>query len=103
MAYNSMANIVSSVKWFASLLDPPSIAVFETVRVAVSLKGLWARLSRPVRQKLPFTIVHLCKLYSYFNLSDLKQLFCWCAMLIAFLGAFEFHTWCPRLRESLTL
>ena len=95
MAYNSVANIVSSVKWFASLLDPPSVAVFETVRVSVSLKGLRAQLSRPVRQKLPFTIIHLCKFHSYLNLNDLKQLSCWCAMLLAFFGCFRLSNLVP--------
>ena len=95
MAYNSATNIVSSVKWFASMLDPPSALVFDKVLVQVSLKGLRAQLSRPVRQKLPFTISHLCKFFSYLNLSDVKQLSCWCAMLLAFFGCLRLSNLVP--------
>ena len=95
LAFNSVTNIVSSVKWFASLLDPPSVKEFEKVIVSVSLKGLRAQLSRPVRQKLPFTIVHLCKFYKCLNLSDLKQLSCWCAMLLAFFGCLRLSNLVP--------
>ena len=56
LAYNSALNIISSLKYFASVLDPPSVKVFEAVLVADSLKGLRAQLTRPVRQKLPFTV-----------------------------------------------
>ena len=95
LAYNSVTNIVASVKWFASLLDPPSVEVFEKVIVKVSLKGLRAQLSRPVRQKLPFTIIHLCKFYKCLNLSDLKHLSCWCAMLLAFFGCLRLSNLVP--------
>ena len=95
LAFNSVTNIVSSVKWFASLLDPPSVKEFEKVIVSVSLKGLRAQLSRPVRQKLPFTIIHLCKFYKCLNLSDLKQLSCWCAMLLAFFGCLRLSNLVP--------
>ena len=95
LSHNYVFNIVSSVKWFASLLDPSSVEVFEKVLVSASLKGLRAQLSRPVRQKLPFTIVHLCKFYKCLNLSDLKQLSCWCAMLLAFFGCLRLSNLVP--------
>ena len=95
MAYNSATNIVSSVKWFANMLDPPSVKVFDAVLVSVSLKGLRAQLARPVRQKLPFTITHLCKFFKYLNLSDVKHLSCWCAMLLAFFGCFRLSNLVP--------
>ena len=88
-------NIISSIKWFASLLDPPSVKVFDTVLVAVSLKGLKAQLSRPVRQKLPFLIDHLCLFYECLDLSIDKHLACWCAMLLAFFGCFRLSNLVP--------
>ena len=92
---NYVMNIISSVKWFTNLVDPSSVKVFEAVLVEISLKGLKAQLSRPVRQKLPFTIVHLCKFYKLLNLSDLKQKACWCAMLLAFFGCFRLSNLVP--------
>ena len=53
------SNIVSSVKWFTNILDPPSVKIFDSVLVISTLKGLRAQLSRPVRQKLPFSLNHL--------------------------------------------
>ena len=88
-AYQSASNIISSIKWFASILDPSSLNTFEAVFVSASLKGLKAQLSRPVRQKLPFTVSHLLKFYNSLNLSLAKHLSCWCAMLIAFFGCFS--------------
>ena len=95
LSHNYVFNIVSSVKWFASLLDPSSVDVFEKVLVSASLKGLRAQLSRPVRQKLPFTVQHLCKFYSVLDLSDPKQLAGWCAMLLAFFGCFRLSNLVP--------
>ena len=88
-------NVVSSIKWFASLLDPPSVKTFEGVLVTVSLKGLKAQLSRPVRQKLPFSVDHLCVFYSQLDLSNTYQLACWCAMLLAFFGCFRLSNLVP--------
>ena len=95
LAYKYACNILSSVKWFAHLLDPPSVKVFDAVLVTVSLKGLKAQLSRPVRQKLPFTIEHLNVFYNYLDLTDVKQLSCWCAMLLAFFGCFRLSNLVP--------
>ena len=95
LAYKYASNILSSIKWFASLLDPSSAQVFDAVLVSSSMKGLKAQLSRPVRQKLPFTIEHLCKFYNYLNLSNLKHLTCWCAMLLAFFGCFRLSNLVP--------
>ena len=94
-AYRSATNLISSLKWFAHLLDPPSVKSFEAVLVSVSLKGLKAQLSRPVRQKLPFTIHHLCKFYDYLSLSNVKHLACWCAILLAFFGCFRLSNLVP--------
>ena len=92
MAYNSVLNIVYSVKWFASLLDPPSVKLFDSVLVSVSLKGLRAQLSRPVRQKLPFTVIHLCKFFNYLNLSDVRHCRARVLCCLPSLGAFAFLT-----------
>ena len=89
VAYKYASNIVSSIKWFASLLDPSSTKVFDALLVKTSLKGLKAQLSRPIRQKLPFTVDHLCKFYKFLDLKDVKQLACWCAMILAFFGCFR--------------
>ena len=94
-AYQSASNIISSVKWFAIILDPTSIKTFEAVLVSASLRGLKAQLSRPVRQKLPFTVTHLIKFYNALNLSNAKHLSCWCAMLIAFFGCFRLSNLVP--------
>ena len=93
--YKSATNIISSIKWFASILDPPSTKNFETVYVSFSLKGLKAQLSRPVRQKLPFTVTHLLKFHDYLDLSDVRHLSCWCAMLLAFFGCFRLSNLVP--------
>ena len=67
-AYKSATNLLGSIKWFASLLTPPSASVFDAVLVSVSLKGLKAQLSRPVRQKLPFSVDHLLNCFTLFRL-----------------------------------
>ncbi|CAL4123278.1 unnamed protein product, partial [Meganyctiphanes norvegica] len=63
LAHKSATNILSSIRWFAALIAPASVKVFDSVLVSVSLKGLKAQLSRPVRQKLPFTVMHLCTFF----------------------------------------
>ena len=95
LAYKSALNIISSLKYFASVLDPPSLKVFEAVLVADSLKGLKAQLSRPVRQKLPLSVYHLSKFYNFLDLSSVKHLACWCAMLLAFFGCFRLSNLVP--------
>ena len=95
VAYQYACNIVSSVKWFATMLDPSSVKIFDSVLVVESLKGLKAQLSRPVRQKLPFSINHLCLFYSFLDLNNVKQLSCWCAMLLAFFGCFRLSNLVP--------
>ena len=95
MAYNSVVNLLSSIKWFASMLDPPSTKVFESVMVTASLKGLKAQLSRPVRQKLPLCIEHLVKFYSILDLSNVKHLSCWISMLLAFFGCLRLSNLVP--------
>ena len=94
-AYRSASNLLSSLKWFAHLLDPSSVKSFDAVLVSVSLRGLKAQLSRPVRQKLPFTIQHLCKFYNYLSLSNVKHLACWCAISLAFFGCFHLSNLVP--------
>ena len=89
ITYDYAANIISSVKWFATLLDPPSVKVFDAILVKISLKGLKAQLSKPVRQKLPFSIEHLSAFYDCLDLCNMKHLSCWCAMLLAFFGCFR--------------
>ena len=95
ISFDYATGIITSVKWFANLLDPPSVKVFDAVLVKVSLKGLKAQLSRPVRQKLPFTIEHLILFYNYLDLCDMKNLACWCAMLLAFFGCFRLSNLVP--------
>ena len=95
LAYGSAVNILSSLKWFASILDPLSAKVCNAVLVSVTMKGLKAQLSRPLRQKLPFTAVHLCKFYECLDLSNSKYLSCWCAMLLAFFGCFRLSNLVP--------
>ena len=95
MAYNSVANILSSIKWFASVIDPPSTKIFDAVLVTVSMKGLKAQLSRPVRQKLPLCIEHLVKFYNSLDLSNMLHLSGWIAMLIAFFGCLRLSNLVP--------
>ena len=95
LAYKSATNILGSLKFFTSLLDPPSVELFEYVVVKDALKGLKAQLSRPVRQKLPFSINHLLKFYINLDLSVEKQLATWCAMLMAFFGCFRLSNLVP--------
>ena len=95
LAYGSAVNILSSLKWFASILDPLSAKVCNAVLVSVTMKGLKAQFSRPLRQKLPFTADHLCKFYECLDLSNSKYLSCWCAMLLAFFGCFRLSNLVP--------
>ena len=88
ISFKYASNVISSVKWFAALLDPSAVKVFDAVLVSASLKGLKAQLSRPVHQNLPFSLDHLCKFYAYFNLNVTSHLAGWCAMLLAFFGCF---------------
>ena len=98
-ASSSASNILGSLKWFSVLLDPASDKIFEAVLVAVSLKGLKAQLSRPVRQKLPFTVDHLHKFYNSMDFSSPKQLACWCAILLAFFGCFRLSNLVPSSKN----
>ena len=88
-AFGSASNMLGSLRWFTRLLDPASEMLFESVLVSASLKGLKAQLSRPLPQKLPFTVSHLAKFYGLLDLTDAKQLAGWCAMLLAFFGCFR--------------
>ena len=94
-AFRSATNIVGNIKWFANFLDPPSVIVFDSVLVSSSIKGLRAQLSRPVRQKLPFSVSHLSMFYYILDLSDVKQLAGWCSMLLAFFGCFRLSNLVP--------
>ena len=95
LAYESAAAIISSVKWFACLLDPSASSVFEAVFVTASMKGLKAQLSRPVHQKLPLSFNHLAKFYVSLDLGIAKQLACWCGMLLAFFGCLRLSNLVP--------
>ena len=96
VAFKYASNIISSIKWFASLLDPSSTKVFDALLVKASLRGLKAQLSRPIRQKLPFTIEHLCSFYNFLDFNDVKQFACWCAMILAFFGCFRLSNLVPQ-------
>ena len=94
-AFKSAINIIGSLRWFSSILDSSSEKAFDAVLVSISMKGLKAQLSRPLRQKLPFAVSHLTKFYYLLDLSDIKQLACWCAMLLAFFGCFRLSNLVP--------
>ena len=98
LAHKSATNILSSIRWFASMFDSSANKVFESVLVSVSLKGLKAQLSRPVRQKLPFVIDHLLKFYDDLDMCNAKHLSCWCAMLLAFFGCFRLSNLVPTAK-----
>ena len=100
LAFSSAQNVLSSLRWFASMVDPPSVKVFNSVLVSVSLNGLKAQLSRPVRQKLPITLTILCKFHRYLDFSNVKHLSCWCAMLIAFFGCFRLSNLVPSSKSK---
>ena len=85
------------------MIDPSSVKVFDQVLVTVSLKGLKAQLSRPVRQKLPFSIEHLCKFFEYLDLNNVKHLSCWCAMLLAFFGCFRLSSLVPTSKNKFDI
>ena len=96
----SASNIIGSVKFFASVLEPPSSKVFDSVLVVSSLKGLKAQLSRPVHQKLPISVAHLLKFHSALNLSNAEHLACWCAMLLAFFGCLHLSNLVPNSQNQ---
>ena len=96
LSYESAANTISSVKYFVSVLDPPSLEVFEKVLVQDSMRGLKAQLSRPIHQKLPFSVAHLLRLYSALDLRSTKHLAGWCAMLLAFFGCLRLSNLVPN-------
>ena len=95
LSYKSATNLIGSIKWFNSILAPHSAKTFDAVLVLASLKGLKAQLSRPVRQKLPFTVSHLKRIYDILDLGNVKQLSCWCAILLAFFGCFRLSNLVP--------
>ena len=99
-AFRSATNLIGSLKWFSLMLDPSSEKTFDAVLVAVSLKGLKAQLSRPVRQKLPLSVDHLCKFYQLLDFSSAKHLACWCAMLLAFFGCFRVSNLVPAAKAQ---
>ena len=94
-AYKTVTNLLGSLKWFASMLHPPSTEIFDAVLVQVELAGLKAQLSRPVRQKLPISVSHLVKFFNFLDLSNVKHLACWSAMLLAFFGCFRLSNLVP--------
>ena len=99
-AFGSAANILGGLRWFARILDPPSDKHFEAVLYKISMKGLKAQLSRPIRQKLPISVDHLAKFYEYINLSDAKHVACWCAMLLSFFGCFRLSNLVPNSKNK---
>ena len=99
-AARSATNIIGSLKWFSHFLHPPSVEVFNTVLVSSTIQGLKAQLSRPVRQKLPFSVNHLSSFYDLLDLSDPKQLAGWCAMLLAFFGCFRLSNLVPTSKKK---
>lgn len=99
-AARSATNIIGNIKWWAAFLDPPSAKVFESVQVSATTKGLSAQLSRPPRQKLPFSIEHLLMFYHVLDISDTKQLAAWCAMLVAFFGCFRASNLVPASKKQ---
>ena len=100
-ASRSATNMIGSLRWFAHFLDPPSVKTFDAVLVSSTVKGLKAQLSRPVRQKLPFSATHLLKFYDMLDLSEAKQLACWCAMLLAFFGCFRLSNLVPPSKKKI--
>ena len=98
-AFGSAANILGGLRWFARILDPPSDKHFKAVLVKISMKGLKAQLSRPIRQKLPISVDHLAKFYGVLDLSNAKQLACWCAMLLAFFGCLRLSNLVPKSKN----
>ena len=99
-AYNSALNIISSLKWFALLQDPSAAKTFDAALVSISMKGLRAQLSRPIHQKLPLTVSHLCEFHKVLDLSDPKHLAGWCAMLLAFFGCFRLSNLVPLSKAN---
>ena len=99
-ASRSATNIIGNLKWFATFLDPSSVKVFESVQVSATVKGLKAQLSRPPRQKLPLSIVHMLKFYITLDFSDVNQLAAWCAMLVAFFGCFRLSNLVPVSKKK---
>ena len=97
--FESASNIISSVKYFSSVLDPPS-KVFEAVLVADALKGLKVQLSRPVHQKLPILVEHLVRFHGALDLASPKLLAAWCAMLLAFFGCLRVSNIVPAAQSS---
>ena len=94
-AYNTATNILGSVKFFATVLDPSAPEVFNCLLVSSSMKGLKAQLSRPVHQKLPVSVDHLIKFHSALTLENVEHLACWCAMLLAFFGCLRLSNLVP--------
>ena len=94
-AYNTATNILGSVKFFATVLDPSAPEVFNCLLVSSSMKGLKAQLSRPVHQKLPVSVDHLIKFHSALTLDNVEHLACWCAMLLAFFGCLRLSNLVP--------
>lgn len=74
--------------------------MFESVYISAALKGLKAQLSRPVNQKLPFTVEHLLMFYNILDFSEVKQLACWCAMLLSFFGCFRLSNVVPTSKKK---
>ena len=95
ITFQYASNIVSSLKWFSVMLEPASEKTFDSLLVSVSLQGLKAQLSKPVRPKLSFSVEHLCLFYSGLNFSNVKHFSCWCAMLLAFFGCFRLSNLVP--------
>lgn len=99
-ASSSASNVISSLKWFTAILHLPSLKVFDTVMVSVTMRGLRAQLSRPVRQKLPITTDHLCKFFDHLDLENTKHLAAWVAMLLAFFGCFRLSNLVPTAKKD---
>ena len=79
---------------------PSSDKVFDAVLVAVSMKGLKAKLSRPVCQKLPISVSHLGQFFTMLDLTNTKHLACWCSMLLAFFGCFRLSNLVPSSKNQ---
>ena len=100
LAFGTANNILGSVRYFTSFLDPSSVNLFSSILVSAEIKGLKAQLSRPVRQKLPFTVAHLIKFHSLINIDNVRHLAAWCAMLLAFFGCFRLSNLVPLSKNK---
>lgn len=82
-SYDTVVNYISGVRTLHRL-GGFTVIEFSSANLAHILKGLKHELARPVRQAVPVTPDLLRRMYNWVDMSSVKQIVCYTALLMGF-------------------